>query len=268
MDNSEEVKKFYEERLTHRTELIENELKTCHKAEPQIESQSEDFESASDPLTLEEEKEKSQPPALNKKESDKIQRDFDKTLTQAQRQGSIVVEKFDFTDMKKVLRERLINYKQAIDYCIQIDQEKSIIKDLVSKAEIIKQFIDTYDKRNEGEQLELIFKLPRDVTPEDVLGDAKKTEFVKYIQYIEKLMPQIKQEKIKNMKIYKKQKDPISKENFQQLVKLEKDQEEIKQQLTTLAGNRWQPLPEIHISEHHFSNPEFDDKTSGKYLYE
>jgi hypothetical protein len=82
-------------------------------------------------------------------------------------------------------------------------------------VEIIKQFIDTYDKRNEEEQLELVFKLPRDITPEDVLGSSKKAEFVKYIQYVEKVLQQIKQEKIKYMQLFKKQKDPISKENYQ-----------------------------------------------------
>jgi predicted transcriptional regulator len=104
-----------------------------------IQSESEDFEDKdSNQFNLsDEEEEKNVPsPALSKKSSSRMQKDFDKSLNRAQTQGSVVLEQFDFTDMKRVLRERLVNYKQAIDYCIQIGQEKDVVKDLITKVSL------------------------------------------------------------------------------------------------------------------------------------
>jgi predicted transcriptional regulator len=103
-----------------------------------IQSESEDFEDKdSNQFNLSDEEEKNiHSPALSKKSSSRMQKDFDKSLNRAQTQGSVVLEQFDFTDMKRVLRERLVNYKQAIDYCIQIGQEKDVVKDLITKVSL------------------------------------------------------------------------------------------------------------------------------------
>ena len=171
----------------------------------------------------------------------------------------MIQEQFDMSNLKSILKKRLINYKQAIDYCHQISQTDKVIQELIEKAEIIKKFIDTYDSRSTDEHLEIVFKLPRDVTPQDVLGRDERSnyiEFQKHIRYIEKLIPQIQKARVKHMNIFKKQKDPISKENFQKLTKMVESQEEVKSQLMSLVGNRWQPLPEFYISDESITSSE------------
>lgn len=130
-----QIENFYKERICQRIKLLEEELSQI-KTGANIQSESEDFE-MTDPhqLDLSDEEEKEvQSPALSKKSSSRMQKDFDKSLKRAQTQGSVVLEQFDFTDMKRVLKERLVNYKQAIDYWIQIGQDKEIVKDLVTKV--------------------------------------------------------------------------------------------------------------------------------------
>lgn len=269
MDNAKEVYEFYTQRVKRRIEILNDEVKThshglksdvVMKEDAKEQDESESYHPSQDSEMTDQEHEA---PQSRESTSDEQKR-FDESLHRAQTTGSVVLEQFDFSDTKRVLKERLINYKQAIEYCRHIGQKKDLVKDLLTKAELIKQFIDTYDKITEDNQLDLIFKLPRDITPEDVLGESKKPEFLKYVQYIEKLIPTIQKERVRNMNIFKKQKDPISKENYQKLTKLVEEQEEIKEKLMELAGNRWQPLPEIHVAETHFPNSEDSGKSNGK----
>lgn len=168
--------------------------------------------------------------------------------------GSVIQEQFEIKNLKKTLKERLQSYRKAIEYCNYLAQPKHIIESLLERAEIIMKFIQTFDCRDESEHLELIFKLPRDITPEDVLGKDEKfnyVEFQRHIRYIEKLIPQLQKARVQHMNLFKKQKDPISKENYQKLTKMVESQNAVKAELMDLITNRWQPLPEFHISDEH-----------------
>lgn len=103
---------------------------------------------------------------------------------------------------------------------MQIGQDSQIIKEIEQKADMIKHFVKAYKHENEDDYLELIVKLPRDITPEDIFGKNKRAEFVKHIQYIEKIIPQIQKERNKMLVLYKKQNDAISKDNATKLIKL------------------------------------------------
>ena len=255
MDSDTIIYDFYHQRIQRRIELIEEEITdiiTHQKGTKNIKNiPSESYTPSQDSEMEIQEKEIISNPKLNKTDSNQ-QKSFDMNLKRAGTQGSIVLEEYDYSDIKKVLRDRLINYQESINYCYQIGQKKEIISDLEQKADLIQHFITNYSHNGEDDYLQLIAKLPRNITPQDIFGDSRRADFIKYIEYIEKLIPQIQRERNKMMEIFKKQKDQISKENTQKLIKLVRNQEAVKEKLLKLAGNKWQPLPDIHISELHF----------------
>jgi hypothetical protein len=262
MDNGIKIYKFYTDRMKHRIQLIKEEISSkCEEDKQPHYDDSASYVPSQDSEMTEHEVE---PKAELEKAASKRQKDFDMSLKRGKTEGSMVLEQYDYSDIKKVLKERLTNYLEAINYCMQIGQDSGIVEQLEQKADMIKHFVKAYKHQNEDEYLELIVKLPRDVTPEDIYGKNKRAEFVKHIQYIEKVIPQIQKERNKMLAIYKKQNDGISKENAQKLIKLLKEQEGVKDLLLKLAGNRWQPLPDLFITEVHFPVIEEKDKSGGK----
>jgi len=103
-----------------------------------------------------------------------------------------------------------------------------------------------------------LLKLPRDLAPADLGIDQRRIPG--HLLFVSQSLELLQKEKEKNARLIKKQNDEKSKENYRALVKAIKEQKEVQAELADLAVNRWQPPPEVFISEQVFPYSEANDK--------
>jgi hypothetical protein len=166
------------------------------------------------------------------------------TIAEMKQRESTVVNNISKQDPDELMKKRLSDYINAIEYLKKhnITKDDSVIKGLMEKAREVKDM----QKRGDVE----IYDIPGEVTPEDILGLSREERIKRFQVYTlkaNKTAGQLKDIGQKNFKIFNTTKNPTAKENYDRSIALFKKQMALKKDLLELAKNRWQPIPEFQL---------------------
>lgn len=172
--------------------------------------------------------------------------------------SSRVVNDFTNENPKELLKQRLAEYINAIEYLKKhnLTKDQKRIYEILERAETVKKL----QKRGDVE----LYEIPGEVTPDDLLGISSMDRIKKFqaiTNHINKTMNELKLIGSNNFKIHNATKNSTAKENYDRSIALFKKQAQLKKDMVELAKNRWQPLPELQTITEIFT----DVKKSGEF---
>ena len=172
-----------------------------------------------------------------------------------QRNASIVTNNVSGQDPEVIMKARLGDYINAIEYLKKhnLSKDQKNILNILDKAEQIKKL---QKRMKNGDDVE-VYEIPGEITPEDLFGFNIKEridKFQKYNNIIDKSMNELKTIGGNNVKIFNTTKNPTAKENYEKSIEQFKKQAELKKKFIALAKNKWQPLPEVQVVSEMFTD--------------